>query len=146
MKYSLRSLVITAIVAPPILALIIWQLLPKVEERGTAANMAEFLRVIKQPPPSGIFEARENCFVIGSPASNYRTMWVDADRIFPETPTRTVYIFWVGGKEPTEVGDEWVEVEVDGTPPSITGASIGQCGPGYKVPNSSSPTPVAPKN
>ena len=70
MKYSLRSLMIAALVLPPVLAAVIWLLIPHVKPRGTAADMAAFLRVVKEPYSSDIDDATDKCFVVGAQASN----------------------------------------------------------------------------
>ena len=132
MKYSLRNLLIVAIVGPPLLAGAIWLLIPHAATRGSPAAMAAFLRVVKEPYPSKIAEATEKCFVVGAPASRYKAVLGKADRrgvpdiYIPFTrtmPTGTQYVFWCEGKAPgseAHEGDAFVVVVIDGKPPKIT--------------------------
>lgn len=137
MKYSLRSLMIVAIVAPAVIAGVIWLFVPVVQlfTPGSSANKAEFLRVIKRPwPYPGIHAATDRCFVLGALASDYKSVLAKADSCGPlddhmkskplSLPLRgngTQYVFWCGDnpKSGGKNSASWVYVIVDGKPPTI---------------------------
>ena len=137
MKYTLRSLLIVGAVVP-VLAWVLWQsatrgIIPT--PAGSAPNRANFLRVIKQPysAPS-VSSATENCFVVGAPASIYKDILANADRVGPPDlclpftntiPAGTQYVFWCEGKPPGPgfyEGDAYVVVITNGSPSTITHA------------------------
>jgi hypothetical protein len=134
MKYSLRSLMIVVTLVCVVLgsAAAILLLSTHRARRGGPADMAAFLRIIKQPySGSAIDSATDKCFVVGASASRYEAVLTKADRVgvpdwkTPYTgqrPTGTQYEFWCGGKDPRKEGDAFVVVVIDGKPPVITHA------------------------
>jgi hypothetical protein len=137
MKYSLRSLMIVAIVCPPLVAGIAWRLFPRANNpalRGTLVDEVIFLDVLKKPFPSNIQTEMQNCFVVGELADDrYEELLTAADRTgapthfipgTPTLPTGTQYVFWCEGKNSKDGGDAWVVVIVDGNPSRITHAWV----------------------
>jgi hypothetical protein len=140
MKYSLRSLMIAALVLPPVIAGAIWLFAPLfhlVTPRGSSANKAEFLRVVKQPYSGTLYSATDRCFVVGALASDYKGVLAKVDRrgaldhhikfmrlAVPLSATATQYEFWCEGKNPDTDCEASVYVIVDGTPPTITHAEV----------------------
>jgi hypothetical protein len=134
MKYSLRSLMVAVLVLPPLLALVIWRFIPAPpEKRGTAEDMKAFLRAVKKPNSSEIYEATERCFVVGALASRYEALFAKADQkgvpdsYIPFSPTATQYVFWCAGMAPgsgDEEGDAYVVVVIDGKPPAIVHSAV----------------------
>jgi hypothetical protein len=136
MKYSLRSLMIVALVIPPLIGLVAWRLIPpqvRPVKRGTPTQMERFLRIVKEPYPSEIHSVTNGCFEIGAPASRYQKVLAAADAVgtpdqfLPGTmslPTGKQYIFWCEGKNPKQEGDAFVVVIVAGNPSLITHAWV----------------------
>ena len=137
MKYSLRSLMIAGALVP-LLIWVIWQsvnrgIIPT--PAGSAPNRAIFQRVIREPYPTSnpsLRSAAENCFVVGAPASIYKDILTNADKVGPPDlclpftntiPVGTQYVFWCEGKPPgpgRDEGDAYVVVITNGSPPTIT--------------------------
>ena len=137
MKYSLRSLMIAALVIPPLVGVVAWRLIPpqvRPVKRGTPTQMERFLRAVKEPPNSSeIYKATDGCFEIGASASRYQKVLAAADAVgtpdqfLPYTthlPIGKQYTFWCEGKNPEKEGDTWVVVIVAGNPSVITHAWV----------------------
>ena len=128
MKYSLRSLMIVALLLPPLIGVVAWRLIPptvRPVKRGTPVQIERFLRVVKEPYPSEVYNATDQCFEIGAPASRYASG--TPDHFLPGTvslPTGKQYTFWCEGKNPKLEGDALVVVIVAGNPSRITHAWV----------------------
>ena len=79
--------------------------------------MDAFLREIKKPKSPRLKMAAETCFVPGTPAADYSTLFAKAEgkRVHPGN---VAYEFWCEGKGPSEDG-RFVGVIVSGNPPVI---------------------------
>ncbi len=130
---------VVALVLPPILAGAIWLFVPFVHlltPRGSTANKAEFLRVVKEPYSTDIYAATDRCFVVGALSSHYEAVLAKADSrgpldqsansILPLPPGKgTQYVFWSEGKKPDRLDAQaMVYVIVDGKPPTIVHAEV----------------------
>ena len=129
---------IVALMLPPILAGTIWLFVPFVHlltPRGSAANKAEFLRVVKEPYSTAIYGATDRCFVVGALASNYEAVLAKADsrgaldQHWKSKPSfssvmGTQYEFWCEGKKLSHDRQASVFVFVDEDPPVIVHTEV----------------------
>jgi hypothetical protein len=136
MKYSLRSLMIVAAVAPAVLAAVAWFFLPAPKpawwtprpqpKAGSPESMAFFLRCTSDnpsdhrwPPWSLISAAAKNCFELGTPASRYKALFAHAretDEMRPSFPAGVKYLFECYGDRGIIIH---IVIIVDGDPPVI---------------------------